>query len=313
MNILLTGAAGFIAQHVAKRLQMMGHEVAGVDNLEPRVHHERPELAFPYEQRVYWETPHELLTADVVVHLAAQVGVADSMQDPFRYVRDNTWGTTKFMAALEYSHQSTGYPKRLVVASSMSVYGDPEQQTPVAEWKPVRPASVYGLTKYDQEQLCLLLGKQAGMETIALRLFNVYGPGQALHNPYTGVIANFAQRVLEGKPPVVYEDGEQTRDFVAVEDVSRAIAAAATRDLPAQPVLNVCTGRATTISRMAELVCRGLGRVDLLPTPNQVERPGDIRHCVGDPSLIHDWIRDWRPMRVERGIERYCEWLKHHV
>lgn len=310
MDILILGAAGFIGQHVARRLIAGGHHVIGVDNLEPRVHREMPSIDFPLFNALYWEADHALYNqADVVIHLAAQVGVADSMDDPYRYVRDNTQGTCKLMATLDLAHRSTNLPKRLIVASSMSIYGDPEQELPVAEWKAARPASVYGLTKYDQERLCLMLGQHAGIETIALRFFNVYGQGQALHNPYTGVIANFAQRLLEGKPPIVYEDGEQTRDFIHVEDVARAVAFAATAEMPSSPVLNVCTGKATTVHFMADLLALHLAP-DIHPTVTFTERPGDIRHCIGSALLLEQWMGDWKPKSVERGIKEYCEWLK---
>ena len=249
MNILCTGSEGFIGKHVVKKLRALGHDVVGVDNLEPRVHGKDAVMEFaPHDLQVSYDNiPYSVLReADIVIHLAAQVGVADSMTNPVRYVAHNTMATARFLEDLA----RPGRLHKLVVASSMSVYGDPLTAQPIRESHGESPASVYGLTKYDQEMLCKFWGKQHDISTVALRFFNVYGPGQALSNPYTGVIANFANWLLAGERPIVYEDGQQTRDFVYVDDVAEAVVIAALMSTY-HDTYNICTSEPTTVEGMA--------------------------------------------------------------
>lgn len=283
MKIIVTGSAGFIGTHVCRLLD--GHDVLEIDRMEPRVHGKGKS-----GRRAGSIREHEHNWADCVIHLGAQVGVHDSMTDPMRYVSENTFDTASFARRARC---------RVVVASSMSVYGDPKTRKPITEDHPVDPASVYGLTKYDQERLCALLNP----ETVVLRFFNVYGPGQALHNPYTGVLANFANWFMNDEPPTIYEDGFQTRDFIYVEDVARAVVAAATTDVP-RGIYNVSTGVATTIRDIAALLRSHLGGPEAVTTFQQ--RPGDIRHCIGDPSRLQAILADWHPRALEDGIASYA-------
>jgi dTDP-L-rhamnose 4-epimerase len=250
-----------------------------------------------------------LREADAIIHLAAQVGVADSMDDPERYVRDNTTDTAAMLADWSYTMRCGARPKALIVASSMSVYGDPGLPAGVGvrEDHSINPASVYGLTKYDQERLALLWGQHNGMRVVALRFFNVYGPGQALTNPYTGVLANFANWLLRGERPRVYEDGQQTRDFIAVEDVARAVVAAL--DSEATGVYNICTGVPTTILSAAKALCRHLTNDTLAPEVLHVSRPGDIRHCVGDGTAAARDLGFHAAVPFAEGVERYARGL----
>jgi dTDP-L-rhamnose 4-epimerase len=299
--VLVTGSHGFIGTHVCDALRERGDTVVTVDWLEPRVHGDNPKPAdLDYAGRS-GTIPYQFLDVDAVVHLAAQVGVADSMTEPVRYVRDNTLDTTEFWMALTNAHLNHGKIKRVVVASSMSIYGHSSCKG-IRETAPVVPASVYGLTKYDQECLSLMLGKTVGIPTIALRFFNVYGPGQALHNPYTGVLANFANNMRRGEPPVVYEDGYQTRDFIHVRDVTRAVLAAL--DSTWVGAVNIGTGEATSIRRAAHQLARAMGR-DIPAVVTHTYRPGDIRHCTANVALALQAI-GWGPaIKFIDGIRHY--------
>ena len=315
MNILVTGSAGFIGKHVVKRLLELGHEVTGIDNLEPRVHGEGAVSApneYDFIQVSCANVPYRVLRkANVVIHLAAQVGVADSMVDQIRYVQDNSMATAHFLEDLAFTNYKDGALHKLIVASSMSVYGDPDTSQPIRESHPTAPASVYGLTKYDQEMLCKFWGKQHDVSTVALRFFNIYGPGQALSNPYTGVIANFANWLLAGERPTVYEDGQQTRDFVYVDDVAEAIVIAALMSTY-HDTYNICTGEPTTIGIMAIMLAQALGSDVLSRSGCNItgeKRPGDIRHCIGNNSRFALEF-DWTPRSVTEGLKLYAPWLQ---
>ena len=311
MNILVTGSEGFLGKHVVKKLLALGHEVTGIDNLEPRVHGEGAVSTpdeYDFIQVSCANVPYRVLRkANVVIHLAAQVGVADSMVDQIRYVQDNSSATARFLEDLAFTNYKDGALHKLIVASSMSVYGDPDTCQPIRETHRISPASVYGLTKYDQEMLCKFWGKQHDISTVALRFFNIYGPGQALNNPYTGVIANFANWLLAGEQPIVCEDGQQTRDFVYVDDVAGAVVTAALNPTTFN-TYNICTGEPTTIEFMAEALGRALD-VDIEPHITNEKRPGDIRHCIGSNSRFALEF-DWAPRSVPEGLTPYAPWLQ---
>lgn len=303
MRIVVTGSCGFVASHVLPLLG--GHRVVGVDSLDERVHPTVEMPAWTPDHTIvvcdYADTQAAYEGADAVIHLAAQVSVADSMVDPLRYVEQNTLGTARMLENLPST------VTRLIVASSMSVYG--EGGTQIAEEAPVKPASIYGLTKYDQEQLCLLWGLRNNIPVTALRFFNIYGPNQSLTNSYTGVLANFATRLLNNEQPLVFEDGQQTRDFIAVEDVARAVAMCALQPVPSHGVFNVCTGEATSILQAAWHLAQALGKKDLVPHVTNEYRKGDIRHCTGNPSKIKGAI-GWEPrVPFSEGIKLYGKWL----
>jgi dTDP-L-rhamnose 4-epimerase len=303
MKILLTGSEGFIGTHVRKMLEERGDDVVRLDSLEPRVHKDTRWLEGVHVNMAGRASYEDLSSVDAIIHLAAQVGVADSMDDPLRYIGGNVRDTTQMLWRIPESNNL----KRIIVASSMSVYG--EGGLFVNEDERCQPESVYGLTKYDQERLVLMWANQNDVPASALRFFNTYGPGQALDNPYTGVLAIFSKRILSELPPLVYEDGQQTRDFVYVEDVARAVLCALdAEEGDLADVYNVCTGVGVTLEHAATCLARALDS-SIEPVVTGTYRNGDIRHCTGNPSRL--MALGWRP-RYEfvDGIREYGRWLK---
>jgi len=260
-RILITGGAGFVGSHLADALLERGHEVRLFDSLREQVHGGKQPSYLNREAQLIVgnvedrDAVHEAVEGmDVVFHLAAAVGVGQSMYEISKYIRANTLGTANLLQALL---KNVNRIEKLVVASSMSIYGegkylcagcgevDPAPRSaqqlaekdwevhcpqcsaalapiPTPESKPLQCSSFYALSKKDQEEMCLLFGRTYGVPVVALRYFNIYGPRQALANPYTGVAAIFASRMLDGQSPLVFEDGAQMRDFVSVHDVVAA-------------------------------------------------------------------------------------------
>jgi dTDP-L-rhamnose 4-epimerase len=245
---------------------------------------------------------------DAVLHLAARVGVGQSMYEQSEYAGTNTLGTSVLLDALLERPV-----RKLVVASSMSIYGEGAHENgrpvPTTETKQPDLASVYALTKYDQERLCLLYGEAYDVPAVALRLFNVYGPRQALSNPYTGVLAIFAARLLNDRPPVVYEDGEQRRDFVHVADVARAFRLALENDGADGRPVNIGSGRSATILEIAHTLARLLEK-DIEPELPGTSRAGDIRHCFADVSRARELLGFGAEVSLEDGLAELADWLK---
>jgi dTDP-L-rhamnose 4-epimerase len=188
--------------------------------------------------------------------------------------------------------------------------GRPLIPQPTPEHKQPALASVYALSKYDQERMCMILGRAYGIRTVALRLFNTYGPFQALSNPYTGVLSNFAARVLNGQAPLVYEDGNQKRDFVSVYDVARAFRLALECTDVSGAVLNISSGVPMTVREIATRTIRAIGSGDIEPNITGRYRSGDIRHCFADISAARS-VLGWEPrMSLERGLEDLAGWLE---
>lgn len=347
-SVLVTGGCGFIGSHLVDRLVAEGRRVRVVDNLTEQVHGGRkPDyLNDSVEYRFEDVNDRAVLRAalegmDAVVHLAAAVGVGQSMYEPYEYVRTNTLATTGLLQELIDTSER---PARLVIASSMSVYGEgafvcsscgparaergrgaleagdweprcpacdgvlaPE---PTSESKAVEPASVYAQTKLDQEILCLSIGRAYALPTVALRFFNVYGPRQSLSNPYTGVAAIFSSRLQNGQPPVVFEDGGQLRDFVHVGDIVAACWLALTHPGTDYRTLNVGSGAPVTIGDLARLLIRVHGREgEIEPEIPGSFRAGDIRHCFADITALQEL--GYRPrMALEEGMRELVEWSR---
>src|SRR3954451_3353474 len=339
MRTLVTGGAGFIGTHLVRALVERGDEVVVLDSLEPQVHGDtQPDLPAGVELIVGDVGDRDLAMralegAERVVHLAAAVGVGQSMYEIARYTELNTMATARF---LEYVVAQRPMPVRMVVASSMSIYGEgeylceehgrvapgprPEEQLLARAWetacpscgrelkplgtseaKPLIPTSIYAINKRDHEEMCLVTGAAYGIPATALRFFNVYGPGQALSNPYTGVAAIFASRLLNGNAPAVFEDGLQSRDFVHVSDVADAVVAALEPGAGDGAALNVGSGEPVTVLEVASTLGRLLGK-ELEPEIRRSYRAGDIRHCFADISRARDEL-GYRPQTsFEEGM-----------
>ncbi|HYD52328.1 MAG TPA: NAD-dependent epimerase/dehydratase family protein [Gemmatimonadaceae bacterium] len=346
-HILITGGAGFIGSHLADELLRHGHRVRALDNLSPQVHGEgatRPAYLDDEVELVVGDVrdPHAVSRAldgiDAVYHFAAAVGVGQSMYEIARYTDVNNMGTAVLLEAL-----ANRPVRRLVVASSMSLYGEglyhtddgepvgaverTREQLAGARWEPrdelgraLHPVptpehktpsltSVYALSKYDQERLCLMLGRAYGIETVALRFFNVYGTRQALSNPYTGVLAIFASRLLNGRAPMIFEDGLQQRDFVSVLDVARACHCALDAPAAAGEVCNVGSGRRFTVREVAERMAAAMGREYVEPEITGKYRVGDIRHCIADISRARALLGYEPQVEFEEGLVELVDWL----
>jgi dTDP-L-rhamnose 4-epimerase len=340
-TILITGGAGFIGSHLAHELIRSGRRVRVLDALVDQVHAgvERPENLPDDAELIVGDVRERGLVrealegVDAVIHLAARVGVGQSMYEIDEYVSANAHGTGVLLEAL------LDHPvRKLVVASSMSVYGegayrpvdaverrredlearrwDPfgaggEELTslPTPETKTCANSSVYALTKYDQERLCLIFGSAYAVPTVALRFFNVYGPHQALSNPYTGVLAIFASRLLNGNAPLVYEDGEQRRDFVNVNDVARACVLALDRDGADGLPVNIGSGRSVSVNEIARELAAVLG-TEIEPRVTGKYRAGDIRHCFADIRRARELLGFEPQVELADGMTELAEWLE---
>jgi dTDP-L-rhamnose 4-epimerase len=298
-----------------------------LDSLVPQVHEGRGTADVVGDVRDPDIVRRALDGVDAVVHLAARVGVGQSMYEMAEYTSANSVGTAVLLEALAEKPV-----RKLVVASSMSIYGEglyrggePGERTreqlerrewdfpgteplPTPETKRPALSSIYALTKYDQERACLVAGAAYGIPTVALRLFNVYGPGQALSNPYTGVLAIFAARLLNDRAPRVFEDGEQRRDFVSVHDVARAFALALERDGADGLAVNVGSGDSITVNALAESLARTLGK-DIAPEVTGDFRVGDIRHCFADIALARETLGFEPQVTLDNGIAELADWL----
>ncbi|HVN62629.1 MAG TPA: SDR family NAD(P)-dependent oxidoreductase [Gaiellaceae bacterium] len=327
--VLITGGAGFIGSHLADTLLASGYRVRALDNLTEQVHEGRARPSYLSSEvdlvvgdvRDATAVGRALEGADAVVHLAARVGVGQSMYEPAEYTSTNELGTAVLCEALAERPM-----RKLLVASSMSVYGEgtgparTREQLERGDWEPAggfvptpetkQPelASVYALSKFQQERLCLLFGSAYGVPTVALRLFNTYGPRQALSNPYTGVLAIFASRLLNGRPPLIFEDGLQRRDFVSVHDVAEAFALALDSPAADGRVLNVGSGSSVTVLELAERLAAVMG-VDIRPEATGRYRVGDIRHCFADISLARELLGYEPRVELEDGVAELVEWL----
>lgn len=319
-RILITGGAGFIGSHLCDELIAHGYSVRVLDNLDPQVHGSSLDPPSYLNSAVEFrhgdicdgdDIENALDDVDAVIHLAARVGVGQSTYEIWDYVGSNSLGTANL---LETMTRLRGFRvTKLIVASSMSIYGEGDygpdgQPIPTKESSPPDLQSVYALTKYDQERMCLLFGKAYNVPTVALRFFNVYGTRQSLSNPYTGAIAIFASRLLNGKPPIIYEDGMQRRDFVHVSDVVRGIRLALESDVKDE-VINIGSGESHTILSLATLLINALAS-SVFPEVTGQKRVGDIRHCFADISKAQQLLGYEPQKSIQDGIQELVYWLK---
>lgn len=361
-TILVTGGAGFIGSHLVDALLQRGHRVRVLDNLEPQVHGslrergEKPAYLNPQAEfvlgdvRDYAVVARALQGVDVLFHEAARVGVGQSMYEIARYTDTNTQGAATVLQAVVDAKQR---PRKMIVASSMSIYGEgayrcPEhgmvyprlrplaqlqqrqwemrcpvegcrqvvEPLPTGEDKPLYPTSVYAVNKRDHEELFLAVGFAYGIPAVALRYFNVYGTRQALSNPYTGVAAIFSGRLLNGKAPVIFEDGQQSRDFTHVSDIVQANLLAMDHPAADYQALNVGTGRRLSILDVAQALIGHFRSINPNSTFLNLNsdithqfRAGDIRHCYGDISRLK--ALGYQPtVRFEDGMAELVEWVR---
>lgn len=349
-RVLITGGAGFIGSHLADRLLTEGFHVRILDSLEPQVH------GTSGTRPVYLNQEAEFLRGnvcdqraldqaidgvDAIVHLAAAVGVAQSMYEVDRYVQSNSYGTAVLLQALLKRRSPI---QKLVVASSMSIYGeggfsctthgtvsiterpleqlqrrqwDPEcpqcgvplKPAPTPESKALHPTSIYALTKKDQEDMALLFGRTYDVPVVALRFFNVFGSRQAVSNPYTGVAAIFAARLLNGHRPLVFEDGLQLRDFVHVSDVCRAVNLALRTPGADGKAVNIGAGRSISVLEIGKRLAKLLGLENIEPEITGAFRKGDTRHCFADISLARALLAYNPECTFEDGMNETVAWM----
>lgn len=349
-RVLITGGAGFIGSHLGDLFLSKGYDVKAYDNLDPQVHGanaSRPGYLNNEIELIVGDVrdaksfASALEHAEILVHFAAAVGVGQSMYEITRYTSINTMGAA---VVLEEVVKQKDHIEKMLVASSMSIYGEglyicptcgevtpklrPAEQlaerkwdmlcpvcgtsctpAPTPETKPLFPTSVYAVNKRDHEELFLAVGDAYNISTTAMRFFNVYGERQALSNPYTGVGAIFASRLLNGKPPVVFEDGGQSRDFIHVRDIARGCLLAIESSKSSGEVFNLGTGRKLSIMDVGKAIARELGRpVDDFIVNNQY-RAGDIRHCYADVSRAEEMLAFKASTTFEDGVSELCNWV----
>jgi dTDP-L-rhamnose 4-epimerase len=348
-HVLVTGGAGYIGSHLVDALVGRGYRLTVLDNLEPHVHRSGtwPSYANPSVRYVRGDVRDRgvfeplVLEADAVVHFAAAVSVGQSMYQIDRYVDVNTRGTALLLDILVNTKH---HVQKVLVASSIGVYGEgayrcethgavaptirPEAQLAACDWEQHCPVcgahvvsiptgedkalyrdNIYSMTKYHQEEMVLLIGKTYGIPAVAPRFFNVYGPRQSLSNPYAGVAAIWLSRLLNGRPPVVFEDGGQLRDFVSIHDVVACLTLMLeTSGADFLPV-NVGSGETVTILEIARTLNRVLG-TSIDPQVTQAGRTFDIRHNTADITRATRTLGFQPTVSLEQGFAELVEWAK---
>lgn len=346
-RVLVTGGAGFVGSHMVDALLQAGHKVRVFDNLTDQVH-PNGHPAYLAETELIQGDMRDVEALrkavsgiDVIFHLAAAVGVGQSMYEIARYMEVNTQGTANLLQELLESRVSI---EKLIVASSMSIYGEgqyecgehgaiappprPVSQLKEKRWevacplcgshlrpaatsesKPLQCTSIYALSKKDQEEMTLLFGRTYNLPVVAMRYFNIYGTRQALSNPYTGVAAIFASRLLNQRAPMVFEDGRQMRDFVSVQDIVQANLLAMEREDANGMALNVGSGEPISINQVASVLGESLG-TNLAPEITGRYRAGDIRHCFADISTTRRVLGYEPKHRFQDGVSELVEWLR---
>lgn len=347
-KILVTGGAGFIGSFLVDQLIEQGHEIRILDNLEPQVHQGKtpdylnPKAEFIKGDVLDMDTIKKAIEdVEIVFHEAAMVGVGQSMYQITRYVNANITGTANLLDVLVNKENSV---KKVMVAASMSSYGegaykdasgnvvypsirpttqlekhdwvnkadDGSELTPIPtpETKPFHENSIYAITKANQEDMVLNIGKSYGIPSVALRYFNVFGPRQSLSNPYTGVAAIFMSRILNNNRPTVFEDGLQTRDFISVHDIVRANIMAMNSSSADYEMFNVGTGNPRSILGIAQTLAKICGK-EIEPEVTGQFRKGDVRHCYADISKIKSAIGFEPKVSFEEGMQELIEWSKN--
>jgi len=340
---------GFIGQALARRLIADGHAVILIDSLAPQIHGEAPSLEVPapasfrrLDVRDIADEPGLLDGCDLVYHLAAETGTAQSMYRIRHYVGVNELGTAALLEALAACDRR---PRRIVLASSRSVYGEGAYVDPRAPERPIQPparsaaqlaahdwelraddgtaltavatpehlgfapGSVYAATKAAQELLLQAGAPALGIRPVILRFQNVYGEGQSLQNPYTGIISIFFNRARQGLGLPLYEDGLESRDFIHIDDIVDGLVAAGKADLPPDTVINLGAGRPTTVADLARALVAASGHSVPIEVTGQY-RVGDIRHCFADLARAEKYLGLVPQVSLDQGLRRFCEWAQ---
>jgi dTDP-L-rhamnose 4-epimerase len=347
-KVLVTGGAGFIGSHLVDELVKRNYEVIVIDSIDKQVHPEGIPEYINLKARYIFEdirkkkTLEEIVKeVDYIFHFAAKVGVGQSQYQIREYVDVNVIGTANLLDILVNKKNNV---KKLIVASSMSIYGEglyrcekcgnikPElrnfTEEKIDDWEPkcpfcksnitpiptpeevlTKPNSIYALSKREQEEMSILIGKTYNIPVVSLRFFNVYGPRQSLSNPYTGVCAIFLSRIKNEKSPVIFEDGLQTRDFIWVGDVVKACILSMEKENANYEIFNVGSGKPTSIFEIANLLIKLLGK-NLKPEITYKFRKGDVRHCYADISKIREKIGFEPETTLEEGLKKLIEWAK---
>jgi UDP-glucose 4-epimerase len=309
LRILVTGGAGFIGSHLVKALVKAGHSVRVLDNFSTGSLENLGDIAGSVELvvgdvRSYGVVEKAVKGVDAVIHLAALIDVAESIEKPDLYFDVNARGTYNIAKACKGVSV-------LVFASTCAVYGEPVK-LPVAEDCTIAPKSPYAAAKVAGEAFIQAYSNLYGYRYAILRLFNVYGPKQS--KAYAGVIIEFIKRVSRGEPPIIFGDGEQTRDFIHVSDVVEAIIMAITNE-KARGVFNIGSGKPVTINQLAKLILKLMGREDLKPI-HTTPRPGDIRHSVADITKAREALGFKPRIGLEEGLQSlittYTHQQKHY-
>jgi dTDP-L-rhamnose 4-epimerase len=346
-KILITGGAGFVGSHLVDALVQQGHQVRVYDNLSEQVHpnglpaYLSSEIEFVRgDVRDLEKLSSAVRDAEVIFHLAAAVGVGQSMYEIADYTAVNNLGTANLLQAIL---DTRAHPEKVIVASSMSIYGEGEyscsdcgqvappmrsnRQLQTKQWevncpkcgkvvfpvatresKPLQCSSIYALSKKDQEEMVLLFGRTYQIPAVALRYFNIFGTRQSLSNPYTGVVAIFASRLMNGNSPMLFEDGSQLRDFVNVHDIVRANLLAMERAEADGMALNIGSGQPISIREIARELGRTLG-VNVAPEIAGKYRAGDIRHCFADISRARKILGYEPKVQFSEGLRELVGWL----
>jgi dTDP-L-rhamnose 4-epimerase len=348
MHFLITGGAGFIGSFLAEELLRRGHGVRLFDNLEEQVHRGRQPAYLPKQAEFIYGDVRDrdalssaLRGVAAVIHCAAAVGVAQSQYEIKRYVDTNVGGTANLLDIIVREELPV---RKILVPTSMTAYGEgvyrcaehgavrpglrSEEQLLARDWSPRCPAcraavepiptgeeserqsaTIYALTKNMQEEMVLSVARTYGIQATALRLFNVYGPRQSLSNPYTGVTAIFISRLKNGVPPVIFEDGGQSRDFVSVHDVVQAFMLAMESERAAGQVINIGSGRMASIKEIARMLSELIGKRIEPEIPGRF-RKNDVRHCFADRSRAIDLL-GWEPaVSLEQGLRELIAWSR---
>lgn len=351
-HVLITGGAGFIGTRLAARFAADGHTVTVLDSLIPQVHGEDPATTSPLLRSLDGvarlitgtvtskdDLRRAVVDATIVIHLAAETGTGQSMYEIDRYVDANVGGTAKLLDILT---NETNSVRRLVIASSRSIYGEGAYETedgrrvypghradedmsagdfdvhapgegdlrliPTDESALVHPSSVYGITKQMQESLIMTVAPTINVEPVSVRYQNVYGPGQSLKNPYTGILSIFSTLIRQGKEINIFEDGEESRDFVYIDDVVEATFLAATVPAAAGGIFNVGSGVATSVNEVVAALFEAYGT----EVPTHISgnyRLGDIRHNVADTTALQEVLGFAPRVSFEDGVKRFAEWV----